>query len=72
MSKQTRVKLWIPNVHERTHCFPVGFKAWKTDPLLSPPKRVYLFLANSIEAMSFAIPLDARSSKLIHSSCQSL
>ena len=72
MSKQIRVKLWIPNVHERTHCSPVGFKAWKTDPLLSPPKRVYLFLVNSIEAMSFAIPLDARSSKVIHSSCQSL
>ena len=32
----------------------------------------YMFLANSIEAMSFAIPLDARSSKVIHSSCQSL
>ena len=35
-------------------------------------QRVYLFLVNSIEAMSFAIPLDARSSKVIHSSCQSL
>ena len=32
----------------------------------------YMFLANYIEAMSFAIPLDARSSKVIPSSCQSL